>query len=96
MIRINWRKARGCDLVFDKSISIKIAGNLPDGGKDEVEIKVASLLPFLVMKAMALDSRLKEKDAYDIYYCLDNYQGGLDAVVAEIIPFLISGHLPIR
>ena len=43
------------------------------------------------MKAMALDNRLNEKDAYDIYYCIDNYPGGLDAVVAEIIPFKKHG-----
>jgi hypothetical protein len=29
------------------------------------------------MKAMALYDRLKEKDAWDIYYCLKNYPEGL-------------------
>jgi hypothetical protein len=33
------------------------------------------------MKAQALNSRLKEKDAYDIYYCISNYPDGLDALV---------------
>jgi len=28
------------------------------------------------MKAQALNSRLKEKDAYDIYYCLTNFRMG--------------------
>jgi hypothetical protein len=45
-------------------------GELPGGGKDSVTIRVASIVPFIVMKAMALDDRLKEKDARDIYYCL--------------------------
>lgn len=33
------------------------------------------------MKAQALNSRLKEKDAYDIYYCLTNFPDGMDALV---------------
>jgi hypothetical protein len=84
---IKARKARGCDLVFDKSVRVKIEGNLPEGGKDEVEIKVASILPFLVMKAMALDNRIKEKDAYDIHYCIEQYPGGSESIVSEILPY---------
>lgn len=33
------------------------------------------------MKAQALNNRLKEKDAYDIYYCLTNFPDGMDALV---------------
>jgi len=35
------------------------------------------------MKGMALDDRLKEKDAWDIYYCIQNYPGGLDHLIGN-------------
>jgi hypothetical protein len=75
------RKARACDLAFQNPIQITLEGTLPEGGKDRATIQVASIVPFLMMKAQALNSRLKEKDAYDIYYCISNYPDGLDALV---------------
>jgi len=47
--------------------------------------------PFLVMKGMALDDRLKEKDAWDIYYCIQNYPGGLDHLIGEFRPYIEHG-----
>lgn len=81
------RKARACDLAFLDPIQISIEGTLPEGGKDKASIQVASIVPFLMMKAQALSSRLKEKDAYDIYYCVSNYQGGLEALVENFQSF---------
>lgn len=77
------RKARGADLAFRDPVEIPLEGKLPDGGKDSVVVRVASIACFLTMKGMALADRLKEKDAWDIYYCLRNYPGGLDRVVRE-------------
>ncbi len=88
---IQARKIRGCDLVFDMAQAITIEGELPGGGKDRVSIRVASIVAFFVMKAMALDERLKEKDAWDIYYCLRHYAGGLDAIVEEFKPHIHNG-----
>ena len=51
------RKARGSDLVFTRATEISLSGSLPDGGVDQVRVRVASIAPFLVMKAMALSSR---------------------------------------
>jgi hypothetical protein len=48
------RKARGCDLAFTGAAEITLSGTLPEGGKEIVRIRVASIAPFLVMKAMAL------------------------------------------
>ncbi|KAF0125138.1 MAG: hypothetical protein FD189_1844 [Elusimicrobia bacterium] len=78
------RKARACDLAFSMFSEVRIEGELPGGGLDSATVRVASIVPFLVMKGMALASRLKEKDAWDIYYCLNNYPGGLDALAAGI------------
>jgi len=82
------RKARGCDLAFDLYREIEVEGELPGGGKDSVRVRVASVVPFLVMKGMAMHDRLKEKDAWDIYYCIKNYPGGQAALVAEFMPHM--------
>lgn len=85
------RKARGCDLAFEMSKEIRIEGTLPGGAHDSVSVRVASIVPFLVMKGMAMETRMKEKDAYDIYYCLLNYPGGIDALAEEFRPHLHHG-----
>jgi hypothetical protein len=88
------RKARGCDIAFHDPAEVVVEGELPGGGKDSVKVQVASIVSFLVMKGMALAGRLKEKDAYDIYYCLQNYPGGLDKLVGELKARL--GHALVR
>jgi hypothetical protein len=55
------RKARGCDLVFEHYHPLKITARMPDGARDEVDIKIADILPFLVMKGMALWERYRER-----------------------------------
>jgi predicted nucleotidyltransferase len=88
---IHARKARGCDLAFESPTEIRVDGQLPGGGRDSVVVRVASIMPFLVMKGMALAERLKEKDAWDIDYCVRNYPGGIDALVEEFRPQLTHG-----
>ena len=85
------RKVRGCDLAFNNPIKLTIEGMLPNGAKDSVVIKVASIVSFLIMKAIVLDDRLKEKDAYDIYYCLKQYRDKLDDLVVEFRPHVKNG-----
>lgn len=82
------RKARGCDLALSLATEIRVSGTLPGGAKDIATLRVASIVPFLVMKAMALASRLMEKDAWDIYYCIRYYPGGIDKLVDEFKPHL--------
>lgn len=89
--KIQARKIRGGDLAFNSPIEMIIEGSLPGGAKDSVTINVASIVPFLVMKAIALDDRYKEKDAYDIYYCLRQYADNLNDLVAEFKPHLLNG-----
>lgn len=88
---IQARKARGCELAFNLSTEITISGDLPDGGHDTGMIRVATIVPFIVMKGMALADRLKEKDAYDIYFCVTNYPGGIDALVDDFRPHASHG-----
>lgn len=74
------RKTRGCDLVFSRSEEVILEGTLPNGARDTVRCKVAGVVPFLVMKGMAL-GRGKPKDAYDIEYVIRNYPGGVAAII---------------
>lgn len=85
------RKARGCDLAVSLSTETTMSGTLPGGGKDTATLRVASIVPFLVMKAMALAGRLMEKDAWDIYYCIRYYPGGINKLVEEFQPHLENG-----
>lgn len=78
------RKARGCDLAFQIGCEqVTMSGTLPDGARDTVVVPIASIVPFIVMKAIALNSRLKEKDAYDLWYCFRYHPGGVDELVGR-------------
>jgi hypothetical protein len=57
------RKARGCDLAFATPTEIRIEGVLPGGGRDSATVRVTGVAAFIIMKGMALEDRLKEKDA---------------------------------
>ena len=50
------------------------------------KIKLCDVVPFIVMKGMALYDRLKEKDAWDIYFCIKNFEGGIQAFAKEFLP----------
>ena len=47
------------------------------------KVRVASVVPLIVMKAYAILERAKPKDAYDLNFCLENYPGGVPALAAE-------------
>lgn len=85
------RKVRGCDLAFDYPITVTLDGELPEGGKNKVTFKIAGIVPFLVMKGMAIHNRMKEKDAYDIFYCVEHYPGGVKKLADEFMPYIKNG-----
>lgn len=70
-------KADGCGAAFHSPLTMKLSGQMIGGARNTVSLRVASVPDFLVMKAIALAKRDKPKDAYDICYCLDHYQGGI-------------------
>jgi hypothetical protein len=84
---IRARKSRGCDLAFENFIEVRFEGTLPDGSRDSVTVKVATVVPFLVMKGMAMADRISEKDAWDIYYCIRHYPGGIERLIKQFDPF---------
>ena len=85
------RKARGCDLVFPMAEEIKITGTRPDGYQDTAIIKIAGIVPFIIMKAMAMVDREKEKDPYDIYFVLRHFPGGRDELINLFQPHIEHG-----
>lgn len=80
--------ATGGNFAFEfPPTDIKIEYTRPDGALDSGHVNVVSIVPYLVMKAMAL-GRGKVKDAYDIYCTIDNFSGGVSALAEEFIPYI--------
>ena len=78
-------KATGGNFAFEiRPVEVIINAQRPDGAWDNGRIPVVSIVPFLVMKAAAL-GRGKAKDAYDIYFCVNNYIGGVEALSQAIM-----------
>lgn len=46
------------------------------------DVRVASVVPLIIMKAYAMLERTKPKDAYDLNFCLENFPGGIPALTA--------------
>ena len=67
---------------------VAIDGDMPDGGHNRVQIAVASIPALLAMKGYAIANRRKQKDAYDIYFSIRNFPGGVDALVTATEPLL--------
>jgi hypothetical protein len=82
------QRASGADLALRFYQMVAIDGPMPDGGRNRVEIAVASIPALLAMKGFAVHGRHKQKDAYDIYYCVRNYPGGVEALAAACRPLL--------
>jgi hypothetical protein len=59
-------------------VTVTLAGELLDHGgiQEGIAVRVANLLPFLVLKAYALDERDKAKDSYDVVWILNAYKQG--------------------
>lgn len=73
-------KADGCAAAFNSPITRKLEGWMASGASNTVSLQIASIPDFLIMKTFALDGREKPKDAYDICYCLDNYEDGINGL----------------
>lgn len=82
------QRADGADLATHFYQYVAIDGSMPDGGPNRVEIAVCSIPALLAMKGHALNGRFKDKDPYDIYYSIRNFEGGPDALAAACKPLL--------
>ena len=82
------QRADGADLAVRFYQMVAIAGAMPNGGTNRVEVAVCSIPALLAMKGHAIAGRYKQKDAYDIYYCIRNYPGGPQALAEACRPLL--------
>jgi hypothetical protein len=82
------QRADGADLALRFYQLVAISGDMPEGGTNRVEVAVCSIPALLAMKGYALNGRHKQKDAYDVYYCIRNYPGGTDALANACKPVL--------
>ncbi|MFZ5739881.1 MAG: hypothetical protein ACOY6K_23680 [Pseudomonadota bacterium] len=82
------QRADGADLALQFYQMVAIDGSMPAGGKNRIEIAIASIPALLAMKGYAVQNRHKQKDAYDIYYCIRNYPGGPQALATDCKPLL--------
>lgn len=75
---------RGAEIAAVDCATVTLSGEVLDhGGHRDVEVQVANILPFLVLKAFALVTRDKEKDAYDIVWTLRAFGESGPASAAE-------------
>ena len=75
------QRADGAELALISNQMVAIDGDMPGGGRNRVHIAVASIPALLAMKGYAIAQRRKRKDAYDIYYSVRNFPGGIDGLV---------------
>jgi hypothetical protein len=72
--------ADGCAAAFLHPERVKLVGHTISGAENRVQVLVASVADFLLMKSYALAGRDKPKDAYDICYCLDHDPQGIETL----------------
>lgn len=68
---------RGAQLVTrDYLVRTIEAERLDGGGLSRVDVRVANILSYTVLKILAFQDRHENKDAYDLIYCLLNFGDG--------------------
>ena len=71
-----------CSTACRKPVEIEVEGQMVQGARNKLRVRVASLPDLLVLKAFAIEGRDKPKDAYDFCYTLDYYPGGMEGAAA--------------
>lgn len=82
------QKADGAGVAMQSFVRHTLAGTMPDGRRNAVELRVASIPALLAMKGHALAGRDKHKDAYDIYFSVREFEGGPAALADACRPLL--------
>lgn len=85
-------RADGADVANASFVLRELSGAMPDGRRNTVKLRVASIPALLVMKGYALVGRDKPKDAYDIYYAIRHYEGGME-VLADACRALLDDEI---
>lgn len=84
---------RGIELVPRDCLRVELEGELLDhGGRRSITAQVANHLPFLMLKAFALEERVKFKDSYDVVWCLLAHRDGPVGVAQAAAESPIARH----
>lgn len=78
----------GLNLAFQDQRRVRIDGKTIFGENASHEVWVCGPGAFVVLKALAFRGRGENKDAYDLYYLVRNFGGGVEDVAASLRPLL--------
>lgn len=78
----------GLHLAFQDRIRISIVGQTPFEEEVERDIWVCGPGAYMILKALAFDSRGENKDAYDLFYVLRNFGSGTEEVIQHLKPLI--------
>jgi hypothetical protein len=97
--KISAIRTTGAELAGIDHFTVTLRGDtLDDGGIQEgVNARVANLLPFMVLKAFAVEQRDKAKDSYDLVWTFNAFPGGPRSAVEAMAksPVLTHPEIPI-
>lgn len=80
--------APGLGLAFQNHKRVTLEGRTIFGEKATRDFWVCGAGAFVVLKALAFDSRGENKDAFDLYYVLRNYGTGTAEIAAHLEPHI--------
>jgi len=80
--------APGLHLAFQNKHKLLLTGETIVGERAEREVGVCGAGAFAVLKALAFRIRGENKDAYDLFYLLRNFEQGASSVANELRPLL--------
>jgi hypothetical protein len=79
-------KATGGNFAFEfPAQKISVEAERLDGAIDVANVSVVAVVPYIIMKTAAM-GRGKAKDAYDIYFIVKHYIGGVRELAKEFEP----------
>lgn len=81
----------GVELLQHDHIVVPVTAERLEGGRTTVKVRVAGLLPLVVLKTRAYVSRQSPKDAYDLVYLLSNQDEGPRGAGALMSASPVSG-----
>lgn len=76
--------APGLRLAFQDRLRVTLDGLTLFGEKATREVWVCGVGAFILLKALAFDGRGEGKDAYDLFYVLQNYGAGVEDVATKL------------
>jgi hypothetical protein len=86
----------GAQLAARDFLEVEVeAERLGGGGRSRVTVRVANLLPYIVLKAKAFQDRHEPKDAYDLIFCLRNYRDEPEVTGHELAGSPVAGDVQV-